>query len=243
MRMHIEPVRKLLTSRNPHSGLSGGGSPGLTMAAFIITNEKETKMGIANTINGLGPFEVISAIQKYIRRGMEAEAFELACEMIETSKGYTTWLFNRLQVISHEDIGLANPQLLILVATCCEQADRLYKPDKTGPVKMIVGTMIRAMCRSPKSREGDHFMGIAMRHKRQGVATEIQEWTHDHHSHKGRKAGRGVDYFREVSTQLIPGQAEPDQYEELFYAELKLKFGTESNEPEPKAGRDGRRLF
>lgn len=179
---------------------------------------------ITPTINGLGPFEVISAIQKYIRRGMEAEAFELACEMVETSKPYLTWLLNRLQIISHEDIGLANPQLLILVATCCEQADRLYKADKTGPVKMILGTMIRAMCRSPKSREGDHFMGIAMRHKRQRVAPVIQEWTHDHHSQKGRKLGRSVEYFREVSTQLVPVQAEADPYEELFYQELKLKF-------------------
>jgi replication-associated recombination protein RarA len=189
-------------------------------------------MGISNTINNVGPFEVISAIQKYIRRGMEAEAFELACEMIETSKGYTTWLLNRLQVISHEDIGLANPQLLILVATCCEQANRLYKPDKTGPVKMIVGTMIRAMCRSPKSREGDHFMGIAMKHKRQQTAPVIQEWTYDHHSVKGRQLGRGVDYFREVSTQLVPPQDAADQYEKLFYQELKLKFETpDSAEP------------
>ncbi len=196
-------------------------------------------MGISPTTNRLGPFEVISAIQKYIRRGMEAEAFELACEMIETSKPFTSWLLNRLQVISHEDIGLANPDLIILVATCCQQADRLYKPDKTGPVKMIVGTMIRAMCRSPKSREGDHFMGIAMKHKRQRVAPTIQEWTHDHHSHQGRKLGRGMEYFREVSTQLIPDPQQHDRYEELFYEELNLKFDrpteSESDIAEPTA--------
>jgi replication-associated recombination protein RarA len=189
-------------------------------------------MGIRHTINGLGPFEVISAIQKYIRRGMEAEAFELACEMIETDKGFTTWLLNRLQVISHEDIGLANPDLIVLVATCCQQADRLYKPDKTGPVKMIVGTIIRAMCRSPKSREGDHFMGIAMKHKRLKTPPLIQDWTYDHHSQKGRARKRGIEYFRDHSTQLVPPQQEPDIYQELFYQELLLRF-EEPHEGDP----------
>lgn len=200
-------------------------------------------MIIKPTVNGLGPFEVISAIQKYIRRGMEAEAFELACEMIETSKAYTTWLANRMQIISHEDIGLADPQLIIFLATCAEQMSKLYKPDKLGGVKMIAGNVIRLMCRSPKSREGDHFMGIAIKHKLDGKRPEIQEWTFDHHSARGKKLGRGAKYFREESTKLVPPQSTPDPYEELFYEQLKRKLKDEDDVPPTKNDKQPRKLF
>ncbi len=60
------------------------------------------------------PFdEVASAIQKSIRRGLEVDAMYWAAEM-ETR--YPDYLWKRLQVISVEDIGIADMQTVLYVA-------------------------------------------------------------------------------------------------------------------------------
>ena len=43
---------------------------------------------IPNTKNGLPALTCISAMQKSIRRGMEVEAMQFACELLSTSKGF-----------------------------------------------------------------------------------------------------------------------------------------------------------
>jgi replication-associated recombination protein RarA len=58
--------------------------------------------------------EVISALQKSIRRGHELESMFWALELYEK---YGRALWTRLQVICNEDIGIANPQAIILIQT------------------------------------------------------------------------------------------------------------------------------
>jgi SRSO17 transposase len=43
----------------------------------------------------------------------------------------------------------------------------------------------------------------------------------DKHTRKGRRLGRGIEYFREVSAQLSPAPAAPDRYEDEAYAMWK----------------------
>ncbi len=161
-------------------------------------------MAIPRTIHGLSPHECISAMQKFIRRGMEVEAMEVTCGMAHTSKGFATWVLNRLEIISHEDIGLAAPEIIPLVRTCCEQAKAWHKDDYPDGWQMAVGTAIRAMCRAPKSREGDHFQAsVALRLQLEGHVPPIPDWVCDHHTVSGKAKGRrdsilprGVDEAR-----------------------------------------------
>ena len=98
---------------------------------------------IPRTIHNLGAHECISAMQKFIRRGMEREAMEMAVELGHTSKGFATWVTTRLEIISHEDVGLAAPEIIPLVRTCCEQARAWWNADKLGQWRMPIGTAIR----------------------------------------------------------------------------------------------------
>lgn len=178
---------------------------------------------ILKTVHGLDAHTCISAMQKFIRRGMERQAMEMAVELGHTSKGFATWVANRLEVISHEDIGLAEPQIIVLVHTSCEQARRWYEPDRLGMWRMAIGTAIRAMCRAKKSREGDHFQAaIGLRAELEGYVPDVPDWCCDGHTRRGKSKGRGVDYFRTVSTQLVP-PAEPDQYETEAYRLWRMK--------------------
>ncbi len=185
-----------------------------------------------NTLHNLNTFDCLSAMQKCIRRGMEREAMQFACELGHTSKAFATMVANRLQVISHEDVGLAAAELIPLVATCCEQARKWYEPEKLGKWRMPIGTAIRALARAAKSREGDHFQAaIGLANELEGDTPEIPDWAYDQHTLRGRKLGRGVEHFRQESTKLVPAPARPDPYEEEAYAMWAVKSQRKCRRP------------
>ena len=173
---------------------------------------------IPQTVHKMNTLECVSAMQKCVRRGLEREAMEFACELGHTSKAFVTMVCNRLQLISHEDIGLAAPEVIPLVRVCCQQARELYDAEKQGKWRMFVGTAIRALCRAPKSREGDHFQAaVGLRSQLQGWAPEIPEWAHDMHTRKGRAMKRGLDHFRKEGAKLSPSPDGADPYEAECY--------------------------
>ncbi len=103
------------------------------------------------TKNGYKLDEVVSCLQKEIRRGNELMASYWAFEMNES--GYWRYCFRRLQVISGEDCGLANPEAMILVSTTYSS---LLAQDKVKKIiqvdNNILGFIVSYMARSKKSR-------------------------------------------------------------------------------------------
>jgi replication-associated recombination protein RarA len=180
---------------------------------------------IPQTQNDLPAMACVSAMQKCIRRNMEREAMEFACELIHTSKGFFTMVCNRLEIISHEDIDTqAAPHVVPFVATCVEQAKRMYDPAKIGKSRMFIGNAIRMMARSPKSREGDHFaIAIGFASEIGGVVPTIPDWAFDHHTMKGKQMGRSLKFFREEATKLVP-QPHPDAYQDDAYKWMEIKL-------------------
>ncbi len=175
-------------------------------------------MGIPNrTRNGKCPWECISALQKFVRRGMELEAMEIAAEL---SYSHLAIALNRLRVIAHEDIGLANPQAVRLAQVWTEQA-WAWNKTKNGAWKLALANVVLMLCRSPKSREADHFQCVAFDHVDRGQVVEIPDFALCKHTRRGRKLGRGVDHFREVGTVLNPIPPGLDRYEEEAYAVWK----------------------
>lgn len=149
---------------------------------------------IPDTRNGLPAMACISAMQKAIRRGMEREAMEFACELIHTSKAFHSMVCKRLEIISHEDIDtISQPWIVPFVATAVAQAMKWYDADKIGASRMAIGNAIRMMARAAKSREGDHF-GIAVGIASQvaGFVPVIPDWANDGHTIAGKKLGRGI---------------------------------------------------
>lgn len=184
------------------------------------------------TIHGLSALRCVSAMQKCIRRAMEREAMEFAVELMHTSKAYTTLVCNRLQVISHEDVDTAmSPYIVPFVSVACRQALDMYdsavRAKRMGKIRMPIGNAIRMMSRAPKSREADHFSAaIGLRSEIEHYVPTIPDWADDQHTSRGRKLGRGVEYFRMESTKLVPPPEKPDAYIEECYRLRHLKLGT-----------------
>lgn len=171
------------------------------------------------TRNNLSASEVISGLQKHIRRDEEEQAMQAAAELLYSgNKMLVGWLLNRLEVISHEDIGIANPQAVIFTAITVGQIRELLKAKKDDRASLYVANIILLLCRSPKSRLGDHFQAACGKPVKLGTPYEVPEYAFDKHTHRGRKMNRGLDHFRESSARLSPLSDVDDQYEERAYA-------------------------
>jgi replication-associated recombination protein RarA len=179
---------------------------------------------IPDTRNGLPAMACVSAMQKAIRRGMEREAMEFACELMHTSKAFHSMVGKRLEIISHEDIDTqAEPAIVPFIATAVAQAMKWYDAEKLGASRLAIGNAIRMMSRAKKSR-GDHFgAAIGLRAQLEGFAPTIPDWANDQHTLAGRKLGRGLDHFRKEGAKLIPPPTEPDPYIEEAYRLWAIK--------------------
>ena len=102
------------------------------------------------TKNGLNALTCISALQKAIRRGMEREAMQFACELLHTSKAFHSMVCNRLEVICHEDLDTCAPWVVPFVATALAQSRDRYSKS-VGEARLMVGNCIRMMARAPRA--------------------------------------------------------------------------------------------
>ena len=150
------------------------------------------------TENGYSFSEVASALQKTIRRGLEEDAMFWAAEM-ETR--FHDYLWKRLQVISIEDIGIADIQIVLYVAemrTLYQELKKEYDkaPDKKSrSFRMVLANAVLAMCRAKKTRIGDEFNIVIYGRRENGWKLEIPDFAYDQHTSKGRRMGRGAEHF------------------------------------------------
>lgn len=170
------------------------------------------------TRNNLSASEVISGLQKHIRRGEEEPAMQAAAELLYSGhKMLVGWLLNRLEVIAHEDIGIANPTAVMFTAVTAGQIRELLKAKKDDRASLYVANIILLLCRSPKSRLGDHFQAACGKPVKLGTPYEVPEYAFDKHTTRGRKLGRGLQHFRDSSALLSPQSGEHDPYEDRAY--------------------------
>ena len=87
----------------------------------MVDEEHDPWVGL-RTRHDLAADEVISALQKEIRRGHTENAAFLAYEMLTTSEDLEAKLWQRLQVISVEDIGYGQADAPILIQSALSDA-------------------------------------------------------------------------------------------------------------------------
>lgn len=188
-------------------------------------------MAIPPTFHKLSALACASAMQKYIRRGMEREAMEIASELMHTSRNFHTMVCNRLQVISHEDIDtISQPWIVPFVRVSTEQSKEWYNPKNFCKSRMPIGSVIRMLCRAKKSREGDHFHAACGIPNLLGLKIpEIPDFAYDQHTGEGKRMGRGLKHFREIGTQLNPPQDPIDPYMEEAFEIWAIARGEKPN--------------
>jgi replication-associated recombination protein RarA len=157
------------------------------------------------TVNGYNDDEVISALQKDLRRDNEAEAMYWALELAESGKSPFGVLVSRLKVIAYEDIGLGDPDVVLQVSNAIDDMDVMYK-EKRGDWRMVLSFIILSLSRASKSRITDHFMGTLMGERKKGVKYLIPDYALDMHTTKGNEMGRRKGSFKGVEHFIKHGE-------------------------------------
>jgi replication-associated recombination protein RarA len=135
------------------------------------------------TPGGYSLDEVVSSLQKTIRRGEEEKALYWMMELVRGR--FIAYLWRRLSVITIEDIGLADINAPLLINSLAQMNERV---NKNGFIEIFHPTMaVIYLCRAPKSREIDYAYDYIDLKRKSGWKLQVSTESLDQHTEKGRE--------------------------------------------------------
>jgi replication-associated recombination protein RarA len=161
------------------------------------------------TRHGLPADEVISALQKEIRRGNTENAVLLAYEMSITSPALEDYLWQRLLIISVEDIGFGESNAPVLLNALHQMLGTFDR--SLGERKLLAVHAVRYLCGCQKDRSSDEMLNwvkYAVEHGEAGA--HIPDYAVDMHTARGQTQGRGVRHFYEEGAKISPEKPDRD---------------------------------
>lgn len=177
------------------------------------------------TRNGYAGDEVISALQKSIRRGLEEQACMFAYEMYISSPQLEEKLWRRLLTISVEDIGMGNPMAAIMVNNLYQMSKQFDYADGDKPMYFIHA--IRYLCSSEKDRSSDLLKNICIKSFAMGKFPEIPDYALDKHTQRGQAMGRDSFHFLNEASKVYPQKEVDNDYKER-YAKILEEYNPEN---------------
>lgn len=155
------------------------------------------------TRHGFQADEVISGLQKEIRRANTENAVLLAYEMLTTSPELEAKLWQRLKIISVEDIGwgeLQAPRLILALDRMRAEFD-YQSVERT----LLAVHAVRVLASLPKDRSSDEMAAWIRHQVEQGeLRPHIPDYALDVHTARGQQMGRGRRHFLEEAAQIAP---------------------------------------
>jgi hypothetical protein len=201
----------MLRKAHPLGGISACTVPFHFNLSVVLTEIGEGSMSNKNrdpwvdvkTYHGLPADQVISALQKEIRRGKAENAVLLAYEMILTSRAMEDYLWQRLMIISVEDIGFGEPTAPMILNALYQMVGTFDR--SVGERKLFAVHAVRYLCRCQKDRSSDEML-VWVKHAlaNEMVKPSIPDYALDMHTAEGKAKGRGKRHFFEEGAKLEP---------------------------------------
>lgn len=178
------------------------------------------------TSRGYDIYELLSALQKDIRRGNEYQAVFWAAELESFNP---TALWDRLRVIASEDIGIANPLAPLIIDVLEKEYDDA-KERGNDSYRLFIVHAVLFLARSLKSRIVDDLLNVVYGEIQvEDKKLPIPDYALDMHTLRGKKMGRGLEHFFSEGTKL---SKEP--YENPYTEKAKEILKQDSLKPESK---------
>ena len=126
--------------------------------------------------------EVISALQKFIRRGETELAVRAAYELYLTGEELTAYLWRRLLVISAEDVGLGEPMAPVVVDALHRSSRELSRD--SSDYQLLFVHAVRYLCACRKERGSSVLASVVKRRIRRGDPFPLPDYVYDMHTHR-----------------------------------------------------------
>lgn len=155
------------------------------------------------TRSGLAADQVISAIQKEIRRNHVENATALAYEMLITSSDMEEYLWLRLRVISVEDIGFGDVTVPVVV----NSLDQMRSKSTIGSSDRWLFAIhaVRFLCSRMKDRSSaEMFCWIQKAYEAGTLVPQIPDYAVDKHTLDGQRLGKNEETFYLEGALVIP---------------------------------------
>lgn len=166
------------------------------------------------TRNGLAGDEVLSALQKSIRRSKTEDACYFAYELYISSEQALEKMWRRLLTITVEDVGFGNLDAAEQVATL--NTIRMNFPYEDGDQPIFFIHAIRILCESTKDRSSDLLKNIVIKSFAMGFVPEIPDIALDKHTVRGVAMGRDSFHFLNVASVVEPQLEIDNDYKERY---------------------------
>jgi replication-associated recombination protein RarA len=134
-------------------------------------------------------------------------------------------LWERLLIISVEDVGFGDPYAAVLI----DALFRIYKsfPESSGDRRIVAIHAVRYLCQAEKDRSSaDMASWIYKAMKNGDAAPVIPDYALDMHTAVGARLGRGAHHFYEVASQVFP---ESDRTDKTYRSRLIALLTTNQN--------------
>jgi replication-associated recombination protein RarA len=177
------------------------------------------------TAGGLRADEVISTLQKSIRRGEVRNAVLCAADMASTSDDLDRYLWDRLHVIAVEDVGFGRPAAVTTIVAL-DTARQRFPPGSHDRLLFAVHA-VRLLAESPKDRSNDELANLVRLDVEAGVVPDVPDHAVDMHTRRGQERGRDLAHFLTEGAKVEPELA---GRERRWRAELLERLGLE---PDP----------
>jgi replication-associated recombination protein RarA len=152
------------------------------------------------TVNGYPADEVISALQKEIRRGNFESATFFGLELIESGNIFENKFWERILVISVEDV--ADPNVIPIISSLRTHY-YLLESAKEGDRSMQAIKAIQVLCEAKKDRIIDEIKGyLKVKRREENYRPEIPDYAIDMHTKRGKERGRDKLNFLQESSKV-----------------------------------------
>lgn len=152
------------------------------------------------SLRGFAADELISALQKHIRRGNLEEAILVAREMYESSEELEEKAWQRLTVSSCEDAGDGTYMQPVVVDTLYRNHLRMMRG---GDRWLFLAHATRYLCEQSKDRTTDELCMWALQMLNSGARLpEIPDYALDVHTRAGQERGRGFTHFLDEGSRI-----------------------------------------
>lgn len=168
----------------------------------------------SKTKNDFAADEIISCLQKAVRRDMVEDACRYAYELYISGPVFLEKLWRRIMAMSVEDIGFGNPDAPVQIHAMNEMRKNYPYDDVDQPMFFIHA--LRVLCASPKDRSSDYLKNIVIKEAAMGRVPEILDVGLDKHTKRGAAMGRGSIHFFEEGAIVIPQMPVENDYKARY---------------------------